>query len=324
MQPLSYSRASDVAGALRLGSAGGTFYGGGTTLLDLIKLGVMEPSALIDINHVPLATIGLDDRLVRFGATVRMSDAADDLHVRAEVPALAEALAASASGQLRNMATLGGNVMQRTRCAYFRDVATPCNKRRPGSGCGALHGLNAEHAVLGTSDQCIAVHASDFAVTLVAFDAELQIDGPHGARTIAAGDFFVVPGTTPDRETQLGADELIVGIDVPRCVAARNSTYIKVRDRTSYAFALASCAAGVERAADGTITDVRIAVGGVATIPWRARKSEELLRGKPPGAEAFAKAAAVAFEDARPTSQNAYKIDLAIATIVRALTAVTA
>jgi xanthine dehydrogenase YagS FAD-binding subunit len=319
VQPLSYSRVNAVADAVRLGAAGATYYAGGTTLIDLMKLDVLAPAKLVDINRLPLAAITSARGSLHLGATTRMSDAADDALVRERVPAIAQALAASASGQLRNMATLGGNLLQRTRCAYFRDVATPCNKRDPDSGCGARLGISEEHAVLGTSDRCIAVHASDFAVPLIAFDATIDVTGPKGTRTIAAAEFFISPGETPQRETLLEAGDLIVGIDVPYTPAAARSTYLKVRDRTSYAFALASCAAGVERASDGTLTDVRVALGGVATIPWRARATEQHLRGKAPDDALLFTAAAAAFDDARPTLQNAYKIDLAIAAIVRAL-----
>jgi xanthine dehydrogenase YagS FAD-binding subunit len=244
--------------------------------------------------------------------------------VRESAPAIAEALAASASGQLRNMATLGGNVLQRTRCAYFRDVATACNKRASGSGCGAREGLSDAHAVLGTSDACIATHASDFAVALVAFDATIHVDGPQGARAIPVARFFLEPGRTPDRETSLETGELITSIAVPCTPAAARSTYVKVRDRTSYAFALASCAAGIAIDPDGTVADVRVALGGVGTVPWRARETEAELRGKPLDPATFAKAAKAAFVAARPTAQNAYKIELGTRAIVRALESLTA
>ena len=325
MRPARYERASDVAGALSLGAKAGTaFYAGGTNLVDLMKLEVATPATVVDINHLPFGGIDHADGAVRFGALVRMSDAADDAHVRAAFPAVADALDASASGQLRNMATLGGNLLQRTRCPYFRDVATACNKRVPGTGCGARHGINIEHAVLGTSDACIAVHPSDLAVALTAFDATIRVQGREGSREIPIVDFFLLPEDHPDRETTLRPGELIVGIDVPQTPAAAHSTYLKVRERTSYAFALVSVAVGVERAADGTLADVRIALGGVGTIPWRASTAEEALRGKPPGRDAFAAAARAEFAAARPTSQNTYKVDLGIRAIVRALETVTA
>ncbi len=325
MRAFSYERVASLDEALaRAAEPERMFYAGGTTLIDLIKLNVLTPATLIDINHLPLDEIRLGADALQLGATSRMSDVARHHGVRAACPALAEALEAGAAPQLRNMATLGGNVLQRTRCAYFRDAAARCNKREPGSGCGALHGLNEEHAVLGTSDDCIAVHPSDFAVPLVAFDARIHVRTPSATRTIAATDFFVLPGTTPQCETVLEPGELITNIELPRSAAAARSTYVKVRDRSSYAFALASCAAGVERGPDGAIVEARIALGGVGTIPWRARESEDLLRGKTPTGALLARAAEATFVDARPTMQNAYKIELGIATIVRALETVLA
>jgi xanthine dehydrogenase YagS FAD-binding subunit len=323
VRAVDYERADGVGNALALGTEPeATFYAGGTTLIDLMKLDVLTPRRLVDINHLPLAAIESHDGQLRLGALARLSDTADHPAVKAGCPAISEALDASASAQIRNMATLGGNLLQRTRCAYFRDVATPCNKRDPGSGCGALQGINAEHAVLGTSDRCIAVHASDVAVALVAFDAVVRVEGRLGSRAIQAVDFFLLPGETPELETPLNHGDLITGIEVPLAPAAANSTYLKVRDRTSFAFALASCAAGME-CRDGSIVDVRIALGGVGTIPWRARESEDLLRGKSPDAALYAEAARAAFTGARPTLHNAYKIDLGVAAVVRALEAVT-
>jgi xanthine dehydrogenase YagS FAD-binding subunit len=325
VRAFSYERAAALDDALeRARQPESAFYAGGTTLIDLIKLNVLAPATLIDINHLPLGEIAVDGDVVRLGATSRMSDVARHAGVRTACPALVEALEAGASPQLRNMATLGGNVLQRTRCPYFRDSATPCNKREPGSGCSALGGLNEEHAVLGTSDQCIAVHPSDFAVPLVAFDARIRARTSRDERTIAAADFFVLPGDTPERETVLEPGQLITGIELPRSAVAARSTYVKIRDRSSYAFALASCAAGVERGPDGTVAEARIALGGVGTIPWRARESEDLLRGKRPTPELLARAAELAFTDAKPTMQNAYKIQLGMAAIVRALETVLA
>jgi len=325
VQPVSYRRVRAVDEAVRAGSApGSAFYAGGTTLVDLMKLDVMMPASLIDITHLPLAAIEETNRGLRIGALARMSDVARDARVVERFPAVAEALERSASGQLRNMATIGGNVLQRTRCAYFRDAATPCNKRRPGSGCGAREGINEDHAILGTSEACIAVHASDFAVTLAAFDAIVHTTSANGERAIPSAAFFHRPEATPDRETALEPGDLIVAIELPRSRAAARSTYVKVRDRTSYAFALASCAAGVERAPDGTLADVRVALGGVATVPWRAHAAEAVLRGARPNAETFAAAARAEFAQARPTTQNAYKIELGMRTMVRALETVTA
>ncbi len=326
MQPFSYRRASSIADAIDAATgAGAAYFAGGTTLLDLMKLDVLRPNALVDINALPLAAIelGVDD-VLHLGALARMSDVADDATVRRVAPALAEALDASASAQLRNMATLGGNLLQRTRCFYFRDTASACHKREPGSGCDALRGDNEEHAVLGTSESCIAVHASDFSVALAAFDATLRVQKGERVRTIPAGAFWVEPGATPWRETTLEPGELVLGIDIACRAATARSTYVKVRERASYAFALASCAAGIELAPDGTVADVRIALGGVGTIPWRALPSEAALRGQRPTPALLMTAAKAAFTDARPTRQNAYKIDLGTRTIVRALEAVLA
>ena len=325
MRQFSYARPATVDAALQLGlPPQAVYYAGGTTLVDLMKLDVLAPAALVDINGLDLNGIEVDAHVLRMGALTRMSDAADHSAVREQMPAVAQALEQSASGQLRNMASLGGNVLQRTRCFYYRDVASACNKRVPNSGCGALDGISEEHAVLGTSDRCIAVHASDFAVPLVAFDALFRVRSADAARTIPAADFFVQPGTKPERETTLAQGEMIVAIDVPLSTAARRSVYLKVRERQSYAFALASCAAGLSLNADGTIDDVRIALGGVGTVPWRARAAEAALRGRPAEPMRFADAARIALAEARPTQQNAYKVDLAVNAIVRALQMVTA
>jgi xanthine dehydrogenase YagS FAD-binding subunit len=325
VHPVEYRRASALEDALTLGAGPeASYYAGGTTLIDLMKLDVLTPAVVVDINHLPFAQIEAGGDVLRLGALARMSDTADSAIVGQHVPALAQALNAGASGQVRNMATLGGNLLQRTRCAYFRDVATPCNKREPRSGCGALMGVNAEHAVLGTSDSCIAVHASDFAVPLAAFDARVVVQSRGGSRTVDVADFFLTPGDTPDRETALAPGELITRIDVPLGPCAANSTYVKVRERTSFAFALASCAAGIERSPDGTIADARVALGGVATVPWRARAAEDVLRGKTPSRALLFAAARAALGGARATLQNAYKIELAVAAIVRALETVTA
>ncbi len=324
MRPFDFTRADDVSAASALAMHGAMLYAGGTNLIDLMKIGVASPTTLADVNALPFAAIERRDDALVLGALARLSDTADNADVRSAVPAIAEALDQTASGQLRNMATLGGNVLQRTRCWYFRDVATACNKREPGSGCSAREGLNEASALLGTSDACIATHASDFAVPLVAFDAVVHVDGPQGARAIPAASFFLQPGRTPERETSLAAGEVIVGIEVPCTPAAAKSTYVKVRDRTSYAFALASCAAGIAVDPDGIVADVRIALGGVATVPWRAHEAEAALRGKPLDPTQFAAAAKAAFASARPTSQNTYKVELGVRAIVRALETVTA
>lgn len=323
MRPFGYERATDVADALARadGRERVRFLAGGTTLVDLMKLDVEAPATVVDINALPLAEIAIAGGRLTLGALVRMSDAAAAGPLRLAIPALAQALDAGASAQLRNMATLGGNVMQRTRCSYFRDVASACNKREPGSGCAALAGDNARHAVLGTTEACIAVHPSDFAVPLVAFDGAVAVRGTAGTRTIPAAEFFLRP-EHPKRETALRAGELIVSLSIPCTPAAARSAYLKVRDRASYEFALASCAAGVELAADGTIADVRLALGGVATIPWRCDAAEAALRGRLPEPRTLEAAAQAEVAGARPTAQNAYRVELARRVLVRALEAV--
>jgi xanthine dehydrogenase YagS FAD-binding subunit len=292
----------------------GTFLAGGTTLVDLMKLNVLTPQHVLDINEVPLRGIDTADGL-RFGALERMSDIAAHPGV---YPAISRALLLSASQQIRNMASIGGNLLQRTRCSYFRDVATPCNKRVPGSGCPALEGANRMHAILGTSDSCAATHASDVAVALVALDAELRLAGPDGTRTVKLADFYRLPGDTPEVENDLRTGELITEVVVPKLGWAANSTYVKVRDRQSYEFALCSAAVALD-VRDGVIADARIAVGGVGTVPWRLPAVEDALRGKPATQASFEEAASVAAEGARPLSENAFKVPLLKRTLVRAL-----
>ncbi|MFG1642956.1 FAD binding domain-containing protein [Amycolatopsis sp. NPDC049252] len=292
----------------------GTFLAGGTTLVDLMKLNVLTPRHVLDINNVPLRGIDTADGL-RFGALERMSDIAAHPGV---YPAISRALLLSASQQIRNMASIGGNLLQRTRCSYFRDVATPCNKRVPGSGCPALEGANRMHAILGTSDSCAATHASDVAVALVALDAELRLAGPDGTRTVKLGDFYRLPGDTPDVENDLRTGELITEVVVPKLDWAANSTYVKVRDRQSYEFALCSAAVALD-VRDGVVADARIAVGGVGTVPWRLPAVEDALRGKPATQESFEEAVSAAAEGARPLSENAFKVPLLKRTLVRAL-----
>jgi xanthine dehydrogenase YagS FAD-binding subunit len=298
---------------------GARLLAGGTTLVDLMKLNVERPPAVIDINALPLAAIDpLPDGGVRVGATVRNSDMAHHPLIQGRYPFLSQALLAGASPQLRNMATTAGNVMQRTRCWYFRDAAMPCNKRRPGSGCSAIDGDNRIHAVLGTSEHCIATHASDMCVPLAALDAIVQVNGPRGRRAIPFTDFHVLPGDHPDVETRLEPGELITSIDIPPLAFATRSIYVKVRDRASYAFALASAAVALD-IRDGTIREARIALGGVGTKPWRARAAEETLRGARAGASAFQEAAKAAVDGAVPRTHNAFKIQLARRTLLRAL-----
>lgn len=308
-----------VAAAAEPGSA---YLAAGTNLLDLMKGGATRPQRLIDITRLP----GLDriDWLangdVRIGALVRNSDLAYDTRFAGTFPAVAEALLSGASAQLRNAATVGGNLMQRTRCAYFHDLAGACNRRVPGSGCDALGGENRLHAVLGWSEQCITTHPSDFCVPLVALDAVVEVEGPRGRREIAVDLLHVLPGATPERETALAPGELVVALRLPAAAAAfsGNARYLKLRERTSYAFAVVSAAAALE-IEEGAIRAARIALGGVAAKPWRARDAEAFLAGRTAGAEAFTKAATMALAEARPSGDNAFKIELARRIVARAL-----
>ena len=311
MRPFELTAPATVEDAL---AAPGTFLAGGTTLVDLMKLNVLTPQQVLDINGLPLHGIDTGDGL-RFGALERMGDIAAHPGV---YPMISRALLASASQQLRNMASIGGNLMQRTRCGYFRDVAMPCNRREPGSGCPAISGANRMHAVFGTSDSCVATHASDVAVALVALDAEIRLASATGTRTVALADFYRLPGDTPEIEHDLRPGELITEVVVPRLDWAARSTYVKVRDRQSYEFALCSAAVALD-IADGRIADARVAAGGVATVPWRLPAVEAALRGTPVTEESFAAAANVAVEGAKPLSGNAFKPELLKRTIVRAL-----
>ncbi|GAB3385804.1 FAD binding domain-containing protein [Amycolatopsis echigonensis] len=311
MRPFELTAPATVEDAL--GSAG-TYLAGGTTLVDLMKLDVLTPQRVLDINDLPLRGIDTADGL-RFGALERMGDIAAHPGV---YPAISRALLLSASQQLRNMATIGGNLMQRTRCSYFRDVAMPCNRRSPGSGCSAISGVNRMHAILGTSDSCVATHASDVAVALVALDAQVVLASAEGTRTVALTDFYRLPGDTPEIEHDLRPGELITEVHVPRLDWAENSTYVKVRDRQSYEFALCSAAVALD-VRDGKIANARVAAGGVATVPWRLPAVEEALRGAELTEEAFAAAAEGAVEGAKPLSGNVFKPSLLKRTIVRAL-----
>lgn len=292
----------------------GTFLAGGTTLVDLMKLNVLTPQRVLDINELPLRGIDTSDGL-RVGALERMADIAAHPAV---YPAISRALLLSASQQLRNMASIGGNLLQRTRCTYFRDVAMPCNKREPGSGCPAVNGANRMHAVLGASDHCVATHASDVAVALVALDAEVRLVNEDGERVVKLADFYRLPGDTPHVENDLRPGELITEVRVPRKDWAAHSTYVKVRDRQSYEFALTSAAVALD-IQDERIADARVAAGGVATVPWRLPAVEEALRGRPVALATFEEAAAKAADDAKPLSHNAFKGSLLKRTIVRAL-----
>ncbi|HEY2312237.1 MAG TPA: xanthine dehydrogenase family protein subunit M, partial [Streptosporangiaceae bacterium] len=301
----------------------GAFLAGGTTEVDLVRQNVLRPGLLVDINDLPLNRVeDLPGGGLRIGALARMSDVAQAAGVVQRFPVISQALLLGASAQLRNMASMGGNLCQRVRCSYFRDATSPCNKRDPGSGCAALGGFNRGHAILGTSDSCIATHPSDVAVALVAMDAVVHTRGPGGERAIPVDDFFLLPGDTPEREHPLEHGELIVAIEVPATPAARRSVYLKFRDRESYEFALVSVAAAV-RIQDGAIADVRLALGGVGTKPWRARHAEASLLGQPAGEASFAEAARQELATAEPRPLNAFKVELAQRAIIRALTVLT-
>jgi xanthine dehydrogenase YagS FAD-binding subunit len=322
MNIFEYQRASTVAAAVSAGQAeSAAFLAGGTNLLDLMKGDLVRPARLVDISRLP----GLDkieclaDGGVRVGALVRNSALAHDQKFAARFPAVAEALLSGASAQLRNAATVAGNVMQRTRCPYFYDAASACNKRNPGAGCDARGGHTRLHAVLGWSAHCIATHPSDFCVPLVAFDAVAEIDGPAGRRDVALEDFYRLPGDTPQIETVLAPGELIIAIRLPAEAAAfaGHARYLKIRDRTSYAFAVVSAAAGL-RVDGGRIVEARLALGGVAPKPWRARAAEAVLVNREVGRAAFAEAAAMALQEARPSGANDFKIELARRLVMRA------
>jgi xanthine dehydrogenase YagS FAD-binding subunit len=320
MRPFAFVQAADEARAVAAASADGAAYvAGGTTIVDLMRLDVMRPQALVDVTSLPLASVEEVDGGLRIGAMVRNSDLAHHPLVAKGFPALSDALLSGASPQLRNMATVGGNVMQRTRCPYFRDVACACNKRTPGAGCSAIGGYTRMHAVLGASPSCIAVHPSDMCVALVALDAVVHARGAAGAtREIAMADFHTLPGAHPDIECVLAAGELITHVFVPATRLASRSHYLKVRDRASFAFALASSAVALD-VQGGKIVDARVALGGVATKPWRSREAEAELVAKPPTLATFDRAAIAAMQGARAQSDNAFKIELGRRTIVRAL-----
>jgi len=316
-----YSRAADVADAVRqiAGDPAAKFIAGGTNLIDLMKEDVERPSRLIDISRLPLKRVEeTADGGLRIGALVPNSDLAYHPLVEQRYPLLASAILAGASAQLRNMASTGGNLLQRTRCYYFYDTATPCNKRQPGSGCAARYGVNRIHAVLGVSESCIATHPSDMCVALAALDAKVHVAGQSGERVIAFSDFHRLPGDTPERDTNLRADEIITAVELPARGFAANYSYLKIRDRLSYAFALVSVAAALELDGD-TIKEARLALGGVAHKPWRDTSAEAALRGEPANRAAFARAADAILRDARGFEHNTFKIELARRAVVRAL-----
>ncbi|RSK29493.1 FAD binding domain-containing protein [Hymenobacter metallilatus] len=294
------------------------FIAGGTNLVDLMKRGVMTPQKLVDINRLDLRKIERQNNALRIGALALNSTVADDRQVRERHPLLALALNAGASPQLRNMATVGGNMLQRTRCPYFYDTALPCNKRQPGSGCGALEGINRMHAIFGFSDKCIAVHPSDMSVALVALDATVQVSGPKGNRSIPFADFHRLPGDTPEKDTNLEPGELITAVDIPDGPFTKHVHYQKVRERASYAFALLSVAAALD-IDNGTIKAARLAMGGVAHKPWRLTAAEQALIGKPATEAIFRQAATVAMQGAKAFKHNEYKLRLGPNIIVQAL-----
>jgi xanthine dehydrogenase YagS FAD-binding subunit len=322
MRPFEYVSADDPAAAVALVSADprAEYLAGGTTELDLVlKDGVLEPGRLVDITRMPLREITRADDTLQIGALVTMNELAADPTVSERLPLVREALLASASPQLRNMATIGGNLLQRTRCRYFRDVSVPaCNKRTPGSGCAAVRGPARMHAILGAGEHCIALHASDLCVPLVALDTVVDIQGVDGSRSVPLTRFYVLPGQRPDIENVLRHGDLITRIRIPLLPVGTRSGYVKVRDRASYEFALTSAAAALS-IADGTIVRARLALGGVGTVPWRALEAERLLRGAPATGRTFQAAAQAALGDPFTVAGTAFKVELAERTIVRAL-----
>ncbi len=319
MTPFTFVRAADPATALRLGAvAGAKYLGGGTNLIDLMRETIEHPAALIDVTGLGADIEERDGGLI-IGAASRNTAIAEHSAVRTRYPALSRAILTGASAQIRNMATLGGNLLQRTRCAYFYDTAASCNKRMPGAGCDAMGGFNRIHAVLGASPSCAATHPSDMCVALAALDAVVHLESPAGTRTTKLTEFYRLPGDRPDVETALRPGELVTAVELPAIPMAARSTYRKVRDRSSYAFALVSVAAALELAPDGTILDVHLALGGVAPKPWRAFKAEAALRGKPATPDSFRAAARAELADAQPLRDNAFKIALAERTIMAVL-----
>lgn len=321
MKPFEYSRAHDSAEAVRLvaGRPEVRFLGGGTNLVDLMRESIETPVSLIDVTGLSQRILARDDGSMLIGAAATNTAVAADWSVRERFPMLARAILSGASGQIRNMATVGGNIMQRTRCGYFYDEACRCNKRAPGTGCDARYGFNRNHAILGASPACVATHPSDMCVALAALDAVVHLESTEGARTLNINDLHRLPGDTPQIETQLRPGELITAVEIPACSFAARSGYRKVRDRASYAFALVSIAAAVDVTDDGVIREVRLALGGVAHRPWRARKAEAALRGKVVTESALRAAADAEFQPAQPLRDNAFKIQLGKQLIVASL-----
>ena len=321
MRPFKYTRATDAAGAVRAAAANpqSKFLAGGTNILDLMKEDVERPDELVDLTRLKLAEIKESRGGVSIGALAKNADTANHPLIRQNFPLLTQAIVAGASGQLRNMATNGGNLMQRTRCQYFYDTAMPCNKREPGTGCGALEGLNRIHAIFGWSDKCVATYPGDMANALYALEAVVRVRGAQGReRTIPINDFHRLPGDTPQKDNNLEHGELIVAIDLPKSGFAKNYYYLKVRDRASYAFALVAVAAALELDG-GRIRQARVVMGSVAHKPWRSSEAEAALLGKPASEESFGRAADAALAGAKPLAHNAYKVELGKRAVVRAL-----
>ncbi len=321
MRPFKYTRATDAGAAANAVASNphAKFLAGGTNILDLMKEDVERPNELVDLTRLKLAEIKAAAGGVSIGALAKNTDTANHPLIRHNYPLLTQAIVAGASGQLRNMATNGGNLLQRTRCQYFYDTAMPCNKREPGSGCGALEGLNRIHAIFGWSEKCVATYPGDMANALYALEATVRVRSAQGReRSIPIGEFHRLPGDTPEKDTNLEHGELIVAIDLPKSNFARNSYYLKVRDRASYAFALVAVAAALE-ISGGTIRQARVVLGGVAHKPWRSAEAEAALSGKSASEQTFKQAAELALKDAKPLAHNAYKVELGKRAVVRAL-----
>jgi xanthine dehydrogenase YagS FAD-binding subunit len=320
VRPLRYELAASPAAAVASIAAerDAAFLGGGTNLVDLMKLGVQSPALLVDVSRLPMDRVHAAGGGLRIGAAVRNSELAADPRIRSSYPVLAEAVLAGASGQIRNVATVAGNLLQRTRCLYFQDVSKPCNKREPGSGCPARSGVHRNLAILGASEHCVATHSSDMAVALAALEATVHVQGPDGQRVIGIGELYRLPGDEPHRETTLGRADLITAVDLPALDFSARSAYRKVRDRASFAFAVVSVAAALD-VADGVVRDLRLALGAVAPVPWRALRAEDALRGQPATEQSFRRAVDAELVEARPLRDNAFKVPLVRNTVVRVL-----
>ncbi|WP_326761615.1 xanthine dehydrogenase family protein subunit M [Streptomyces phaeochromogenes] len=319
MYPFSFTKVSNTRDALNAGRRGGRYIAGGTTLVDLMRETVERPGTLVDISDLPLHGITVTERgSLRIGSLVTMTEAAADTRVRTIFPVISQALELSASAQLRNMATIGGNIMQRTRCTYFRDVTAACNKREPGSGCAALEGVNRSHAILSASDDCVATHPSDAAVAFAALDASVHLLGPDGQRKVPFSDFLLRPGSTPNREQALRRDELITAVEIPAHPRPLKSGYLKVGDRQSYEFALTSAAVALH-VRGGVIREAKVAAGGVGTVPWKLPAVERHLIGERPSDTLWAAAAEQAADGARPLEHNRFKVELLKRTVERQL-----